>query len=462
MRKGVVLSIRPAKLAASAALCAVLAMMATGCSRSHTRVGKSGTHAADTAAGARKSDAAPAVRVSAEQAEAAEPAAASGPDGTGYVAWVEHRGKEADVWLAHFDGEERPLGQPTRVNPKAGTATAWRGDPPTVAAAPDGTVYVGWTARDESAPHAGTLYLSASRDGGRSFAPPSKVNDDAKPGVHGMHSLAVSGDGRVYVAWLDERDIKPKEADAAKAPSHMHTESNRAVYFASSADGGRTFSPNRKIAENACPCCKTSIAAGPDGRIYVGWRQVLPGDFRHIGVASSPDGGESFSEPVTVSDDRWMISGCPVSGAALAAAGEGVVRVLWYTAGEAGAPGLYWSESRDGGRTFTPRRGFAEGGGAGTPVLLSDGGHGFVATWEGNGGGGQARPMAARLSEEGEVGAAAMADAGELPAAAVAEGHAFVAYVSKGSGHSGVWLARVDTPGPGGGPDDADHHQGRR
>ena len=113
------------------------------------------------------------------------------------------------------------------------------------------------------------------------------------------------------------------------------------------------------------------------------WRQVLAGDYRHIAVAATADGGQTFSEPVVVSDDRWMIAGCPVSGAALLAAPDGALRVIWYTAGEAGAPGLYWSESRDGGRTFTPRRAFAESGGRGTPALLPDGGDGFAVVWEG-------------------------------------------------------------------------------
>jgi hypothetical protein len=442
MRKEVVLSTRAATLLAFAALCAALALMAGGCSRASTSERK-GAAASAAAAGAEKADAAPAVRVSAEKTEAAEPAAAPGPDGTAYVAWVEHRGKEADVWLSHFDGEGKPLGSPVRVNPNAGGATAWHGDPPTLAVAPDGTVYVGWTARDGRAPRSSTLYLSASRDGGRTFGPPSQVNDDAKPGVHGMHSLAVSGDGRVYVAWLDERDIAPKQADPAKAPSHMHTESNRFVYFASSEDGGRTFSKNSRVAGEVCPCCKTSLAVGEDGRVYVGWRQVLPGDFRHIAVASSADGGRSFSHAAVVSDDRWEIGGCPVSGPALAAGAGGSLRVLWYTAGEAGKPGLYWSESHDGGRTFSPRQVLAETGGRGTPALLTGEGRDLTAVWEGSDGI-SAAPMRARLGGDGRVTtAAAVAGVGELPVAADAAGQLFVAYITKEGGGRGVWMVRA-------------------
>ena len=416
-----------------------LLLIAAGCTQSARR---------QSTAGAMQAEVAERVRVSPEQTDAAEPAVTAGQDGTVYVVWVEHRAKqEADVWLAHLDAEGKSLGPAAvRVNANAGEATAWRGDPPTAAVAPDGTVYVGWTARVEGAAHASILYLSASRDGGRNFEPPVKVNDDQKPCEHGMHSLAVAPDGHVSVAWLDERNVAPPPmSHHTGGEQRKHMESNREVFFASSVDGGRTFSPNRRIATNVCPCCKTSVATASDGRVYVSWRQVLAGDFRHIAVASSIDAGNSFSEPVIVSDDHWMIPGCPVSGAALAVENGGAVRVLWYSAGEAGAPGLYWSESLDGGRTFAPRRGFAESSGSGSPVLLADGSNNFVTVWEGSA---QAstQPMTARLSADGDVtGSAALADVGELPAAALAGEQTFVAYISKSAGHSAIWLTRVRT-----------------
>jgi hypothetical protein len=421
----------------------LLTLFASGCTRPTGQKSEGAPALAlDSAGGRAPAVVATAVRVSAEKTEASEPAAAAGRDGTVYVVWVEHRGKEADVWLAHFDGEGKPLGSSARVNPRAGEATAWRGDPPTLAVAHDGTVYVGWTARDGGAAHGSTLYLSASRDGGRSFGPPSKVNDDPKPGVHGMHSLAVAEGGRVYVAWLDERNVAAPKPSAG-GPVRMHSESNREVFFTSSDDGGRTFTPNRRVAGEVCPCCKTALTAGAGGRVYVGWRQVLPGDFRHIAVASSNDGGQSFSTAAVVSDDRWELKGCPVSGPALAAGADNSLRVVWYTAGEAGKPGLYWSESQDGGRTFSPRQVLAGTDGRGTPALLKGEDGGLTAVWEGSDGESSAA-MTARLGGDGRVTTAAvLAGGGALPTAAEAAGHIFVAYDAKGGGEQGVWMVKA-------------------
>ncbi|NOT48410.1 MAG: hypothetical protein HOP17_11760 [Acidobacteria bacterium] len=337
------------------------------------------------------------MRVSAADAESAEPAIASDADGSLYVVYVEHTGGKGDVFLQKYDSTLSPLGERLRVNPTAGSATSWRGDPPTVAVGPAGKVYVGWTRKVETEKGKGNdLVLSASHDGAVSFAGPVKVNDDAKPASHGMHSLAVDQTGQVYVAWLDERNVKtdehaenpgdtqfqsfgkpdfevikahhdPKATPPPQADSE-EAEPNSEVFFAASNDGGKTFSPNKKIASDVCPCCKTSMLAAADGALYVSWRQVLPGDFRHIAVASTKDKGATFSERTIVSDDQWRLYACPVSGSALADRGDGRLNVTWYTAGEAGQAGVYSAESSDSGKTFGPRRLLGFDAAAGTPV----------------------------------------------------------------------------------------------
>ncbi|MDT4955838.1 MAG: hypothetical protein QOJ02_3976 [Acidobacteriota bacterium] len=386
------------------------------------------------------------VRVSAENRDAAEPALATGGDGTAYVVWVEHQqNKEADVMFAHLDRDGQVLGAPVRVNPKPGEATAWRGDPPTVVVAPDKTVYVGWTARLASEEHGNELYLSASRDGGQSFEPPVKVNDDGKAVGHGMHSLAVGEDGRVYVAWLDERNARKTMAmgQTGAMLKMEHMESNREVFMAFSTNGGRSFSKNQRIAQEACPCCKTALAAGANGRVYAGWRQVLPGEFRHIAVAASEDGGKTFQSPRIVSDDRWMIAACPVSGPALSVADNGALQVVWYTEGERATPGLYSAESLDNGKTFSESRPLARGQGRGTPLLLAGGKSGALVVWESNEGG-ESRVVSVPLyNDEKTANAAPVASGGELPSAAVSGDQLFVGYIARTNERRSIWIVRA-------------------
>src|SRR5207253_1319116 len=162
----------------------------------------------------------------------------------------------------------------------------------------------------------------------------------------------------------------------------------------------RSFSKNQRVARDACPCCKTALAVSPDGHVFIGWRQVLPGEFRHIAVASSADGGKSFAQPVIVSDDRWMIAACPVSGPALLIGDDNALRVVWYTEGEKGSPGIYWAESSDNGKTFFESRNFGRGQAGGNPLLLVNGQTGASVIWESDDDG-QARVMSARFDKDG-------------------------------------------------------------
>jgi hypothetical protein len=375
------------------------------------------------------------MQISAPGVDAAEPATASAADGTFYVAWVNHDAKQADVMIARFAGEGQMQGSPVRVNREAGVATAWRGDQPSVAVAADGAVYVVWTARVDSADKHGTdIYLSVSNDCAQTFSSEVKVNDDKVPGAHGMHSLAVARDGRVFVAWLDERNVHAPQP-SAKGEGH-HTESNRELFLAYSTDGGRTFSPNQKVAAEACPCCKTALAVSPDGTLYAGWRQVLPGSFRHIAVASSTDGGATFSSPKIVSDDHWILQGCPVSGPSLSVDSGGKLRVLWFAGGEGNAPGLYFAESSDRAHSFSPRQLLSQEAVRGTPALSSAQDE-AIGVW-------QTMAGETKMSELGKAGSTiSIAANAELPAGAVSNGKVFVAYIAKEKEKRSIWLVKA-------------------
>jgi len=378
------------------------------------------------------------IQISAPGIDAAEPATATAPDGTFYVAWVNHDAKNADVMLAHFNNKAEMQGAPVRVNRQAGVATAWRGDQPSVAVAADGAVYVLWTARvDADDKHGTDIYLSASTDRGQSFANEVKVNDDKVPGAHGMHSLAVAKDGRIYAAWLDERNVQAP-MPSMKAEGH-HMESNRDLYLATSTDGGRSFSANRKVASEACPCCKTSLAVSADGTLYAGWRQVLPGNYRHIAVASSTDGGTKFSAPVIVSDDRWMLQGCPVSGPSLSVdKASGLLKIVWFAAGENGAPGVYTAESKDKGQSFSPRQLLSQETVRGTPALASSG-QSMIAVWQ------SADTAETKMHDIGTTGSAlSVAAKAELPAGVFANDKLFVAYIGKDKEKRSIWLLRAE------------------
>jgi hypothetical protein len=410
-------------------------------------------------------------RVSSVEKDSAEPNIAAAPDGGVYLVWAEHSaGKKADIFLKKFDREGNPTGEQVRVNPEPEQATAWRGDPPSIKIGADKSVYVGWTANVETGGKKGTnLYLSVSRNDGKSFGAPVKVNDDSAPASHGMHSLAVDKSNHVYLAWLDERNVRtPEKAeifdrfqpqptpefeivkihDSHHKPENSKTENskteapktetepNSEIFYAVSKDGGKTFSANKKVAGEICPCCKTSIIVAPDEKVYVSWRQVLAGDYRHIAVAASENHGETFSAPVIVSDDQWQINACPVSGASLAIGAQNQLEILWFTGGKAGEPGLYRSESSDGGKTFAPRSLVFENVSVGGVTLQADEAQNFNAVWESGG------KIFSRTIQTGQTAQSEIKEIGdgELPSAVISGQKLFAGFIKKEGAKRSIWL----------------------
>ena len=264
--------------------------------------------------------------------------------GAAYVAWVEMEGEEGNVYLARAGA----AGEPVRVNAAPGDASTHEQAPPQVAVGPAGEVYVVWqkSRKVEGRAHpASDLRFARSADGGRTFGATQTVNDDAggAPSSHTFHDVAVAADGTVYVSWLDSRERDRLRGTAADPGSEIRV--------ASLAPGAERFGASAVVDGNVCPCCRTSLAVAPDGTVYVAWRKVFEGSVRDIAIASSTDGGRTFSAPAPVHRDGWVYPGCPHAGPSVAVDGEGRVLVAWYT-GREGGQGLFLARSAAGGRGF--------------------------------------------------------------------------------------------------------------
>lgn len=110
-----------------------------------------------------------------------------------------------------------------------------------------------------------------------------------------------------------------------------------------------------------CYCCQTAVETGSDGSIHAAGRHVYPGNIRDIAFTLSADGGRTFTAPVRVSEDRWVLDGCSENGPAIAVDAERRIHLVWPTLVPGTTPaseptlGLFYATSRDG-RTFTARQ----------------------------------------------------------------------------------------------------------
>jgi hypothetical protein len=256
-------------------------------------------------------------------------------------------------------------GEPVPVIEHINSVTPFEDKPAIVvdnaAASPNkGNVYLAWTRFDVYGSHDpechSQIYFSRSTDGGKTFSMPFRISDTGGDCVDSDNTVegavpSVGPRGEVYVVWAGPLGL----------------------VFKKSLDGGLTFGKDKVVGQmpggwdfavagldraNGMPVTGVDLSAGPNnGTLYVNWIDNRNGD-PDVFVASSRDGGETWSAPVRVNDDpvkngkvqffTWM-SVDPADGS---------VNVAFYDRRdtEGTMTGLTFARSTDGGRTFVNYR----------------------------------------------------------------------------------------------------------
>jgi hypothetical protein len=193
-----------------------------------------------------------------------------------------------------------------------------------LAAGPNRTLFAAW--RHVYPGDLRDMALTVSHDGGRSFAPPSRVSEDGWA-ITGCPddgpSLAVDGSGTAHLAWPTVIDARAPEG---------------AIFYASTRDGVHV-TPRVRVPTFGGPRpTHPQITADAQGRIFVAWEEILDGQ-RLAGVREvmpHTDGSATFGDIVT------LARGDSALYPALAATDQGIIAV-WATGG---------AESRIGVRTL--------------------------------------------------------------------------------------------------------------
>lgn len=198
---------------------------------------------------------------------------------------------------------------------------------------PNGTLYAAWTEYE------GTLWLRRSADGGRNFSMPLRIHpgDGGRP-ARGP-ALATAPEDTVYIAWAIGED---PAAD---------------IHLARSADGGRSFSQPGIVHESRGHSDAPGIAVDGKGIVHLVYAESPEGRFMryHIRYTRSTDNGRSFANPTVISDPESAAAGS-ANFPALELSGDNRLYVLFELFPERGhrSRGLGLASSDDGGRTFTP------------------------------------------------------------------------------------------------------------
>ncbi len=226
-----------------------------------------------------------------------------------------------------------------RINATPETIAADGESRPKLAFGPRDEIYVSWT-RPLSKPFSGEIRFARSLDGGEHFDAPLTVHADRQEITHRFDALSVSGDGIIFVVWIDKRDLHLAKADGRDYRG-------AALYYAVSSDQGASFQGDYRIADHSCECCRIAVSTQPDGSVFALWRQVFAPDIRDHALARlHPDGRAEALQRATF--DNWHTQACPHHGPALATDANANLHAVWFTQGE--TPGVFYGRLAAPGR----------------------------------------------------------------------------------------------------------------
>ncbi|MDP2283172.1 MAG: sialidase family protein, partial [Pseudohongiella sp.] len=218
-----------------------------------------------------------------------------------WVAFVSNK----HVYVSRSEDKGTTFSTPVQVNALPEDAEFNGENRPKIIVANNGTVLLSWTTKTSNR-FTGEIRFSRSTDGGRSFEQPHTVNDDGLAIGHRFDSLFLTESGKLYVTWIDKRDL---EASLARSEDYP----GAAIYYTVSEDLGASFMPNVRVSHNSCECCRIAVAPHGDDNIAILWRQIFGEQIRDHAIAVlSPDGMVSDLSRATIDD--WQIDACPHHG----------------------------------------------------------------------------------------------------------------------------------------------------
>ncbi|MGK0186580.1 MAG: hypothetical protein ACI9R3_002363 [Verrucomicrobiales bacterium] len=245
------------------------------------------------------------------------PAGATVPDaevdekGGIHVAYL----SSGDVWYVSSKDEGRTFSEPIRVNTEAGFASGGRFRGPDLAIGKEGRVHVVWynAGYQKKRPHDewGVMYSRLEKKAER-FEKARNLNQRPSDNF----SVAANAKGNVAVIWMAG-----------------------GVFASLSNDGGKNFAPPEDLKVDPCECCGSRAIYEQDGALAVLYRDKTD-NIRDTNIARLEVEKEKWSNRV-ISETAWPITACPMTGSFLSHSKSGIA-AGWETDGQ-----IYFRPSLD-------------------------------------------------------------------------------------------------------------------
>ncbi|MDN5845638.1 MAG: glycoside hydrolase [Candidatus Nitrosocosmicus sp.] len=286
--------------------------------------------------------------------------------------------------------------KPVRVNDKEGDAGGYAMNwwSPPIRFGSDNEIFVSWSKVVPAEGPFGNIVdfrLAKSVDNGKTFEPTIYPTKDLPVSEKGYADLAISNNGTILMPYVNNELIIANGSALGYDMNKLDYDTQ--INLLRSADGGENFH-GLTLEKEGCQCCDTATTVGPDGEVFIAYRDSSRDDPRlsdysdeyiqnyvdpesesyknssaiQQGLAQAPiysttrdnfiihtvDNGSGlvYSDPEPVQEIEWYMNGCPSTGPAMEFDTSGILHVGYFTGNGTDGAGYYYVNSADKGHTF--------------------------------------------------------------------------------------------------------------
>lgn len=302
---------------------------------------------------------------------AAEPWLFSDKNGEVYLSWI-HKSSDSGILKFSVLGKEE-WSVPKTIASGKNWFINWA-DYPVLASDGEGNLVAHFLEKSDSGKFTYDIKITSSQNEGNAWSTPLPLHDDRLKAEHGFVSMMPYQDG-YFISWLDGRNTVMPEGSGNHEGHHGQMTLRGAI-----VDKGGNKTNEWELDERVCDCCQTSSAITSNGPVLI-YRDRSADEIRDISIVRMVGG--KWTSPQTIHADNWKITGCPVNGPRIDAAGNNLA-IAWFSSPEKN-PQVNVIFSKDGGASFGKPVRMDEGNATGrVDLVMLDDQCAFVSWMEGS------------------------------------------------------------------------------
>ena len=252
--------------------------------------------------------------------QSSEPNLYTSDNGKTYLSFIssEVDTEESKLYFSTLDLANLKWNKPSLINSSTDWFVNWA-DFPRITSNNNNGISVHYLQKSGDDTYSYDIKVMNSKDGGGNWDKPLKLHNDSTKTEHGFVST-INYNNNFLSTYLDGRQNELAKHDKSLSPQMTLRSTSYNI------DGEILL--DKLIDNKVCDCCQTDLGITQNNIPITVYRDRSQNETRDIYYSFFKDA--KWSTPLSINDDNWIISGCPVNGPAISTF-RNSSSVVWYT-----------------------------------------------------------------------------------------------------------------------------------